>query len=199
MLQFTVLPEIVTATKKRFLDIACGFGKWGRFIKEGSYASYSVGLDIWRPYLTKIKEQHIYADLILADATSLPFKERSFDVVVACEVIEHLSRMQGNLMRIECERIACEKVVLSTPNYNYEQHAVRGNPFEEHVSFWKDSDFKKAGYKVRGISFRILDRFNLSGVPIFGKCAKRLVMPKMFSCFAEFVVGTKLQPTCLSE
>jgi SAM-dependent methyltransferase len=191
MLPHIVLPEIATPTKKQFLDIACGFGKWGRLVRKGSYASYLVGLDIWKPYLAKLKAQHIYDDLVLADAANLPFNERSFDVVTVCEIIEHLPRKQGLIMRMYCEKTAREKVVLSTPNYQFRQDAAKGNPFEEHISFWKDSDLKKAGYRVRGIGIRFANRLAFSTIPLFGNFFGRVIIPERFSRFAELVVGVK--------
>ena len=193
ILSYIVLQEIAASKKKQFLDIACGFGIWGKFIKKGSYASYLVGLDIWKPYLMKIRGQHIYDDLVLADAAHLPFKERSFDVVIACEIIEHLPTELGLSMLFHCERTAREKVILSTPNYHYQQGPARGNPFEEHVSFWKDSDFKKAGYKVRGIGIKSANGFAFSWIPLLGNFLGRVIMPERFSHFAELIVGVKLK------
>lgn len=162
-------------------------------MRKESYASYLVGIDIWKPYLAELKAQRIYDDLVLADAVNLPFNERSFDVVIACEIIEHLPKERGSTMLINCERVARGKVVISTPNYRYRQYALRGNPFEEHISFWNDSDIKEAGYKIRGIGMKFLDRYTFSMLPFFRDFFGRVVIPDRFSRFAELIVGTKLQ------
>lgn len=193
MLSYIVLPEIATSSKKQFLDVGCGFGTWGKLVRRGSYASYLIGLDIWKPYLAKLKEQRVYDDLVLADAANLPFNERSFDVVIACEIIEHLPRERGPLMRIQCERVAREKVILSTPNYHLRQREARSNPFEEHVSFWKDSDFKKAGYKVRGVGIKFPNMGAFPPNRLFTNLLGRVIIPERLSLLAQLIVGVKSQ------
>jgi predicted SAM-dependent methyltransferase len=62
-----------------------------------------VGLDAYLPYLKSLRRQGIYNEVILANATALPFKEHSFDTVLAAEVIEHLSIKEGLKLIDECE------------------------------------------------------------------------------------------------
>jgi SAM-dependent methyltransferase len=188
-----VIPELVTSTKKRFLDVACGFGKWGAFLKKNSYASCLIGVDIWKPYLKHLKKRSIFDELVLASATHLPFVEKSFDVVIACEVIEHLPKHLGTILRLQCESLAREKIILSTPNFHYHQGIEHNNPFEKHISFWKDNDFKKAGYKVKGSGIKLTNKFTFSMIPLFGNIFGRVIIPGKLSRFAELIVAVRFQ------
>jgi SAM-dependent methyltransferase len=48
-----------------------------------------------------------------ASAYELPYASKSFDIVVCCEVLEHLERPERGLA--ECARVARERVLISTP------------------------------------------------------------------------------------
>lgn len=75
---------------KKFLEIGCGLGY---FSKEAFKLGARVtGVDIG-PKLIKIsKKKTPNASFIVADASSLPFKNETFDVVLSTEVIEHINK-----------------------------------------------------------------------------------------------------------
>jgi ubiquinone/menaquinone biosynthesis C-methylase UbiE len=75
-LQYVVFPILKRLKKESFLDVGCGFGRWGMLIRTYSNPMYLVGIDIWKPYMTQIKHKHIYDDLILADASNLPIAKK---------------------------------------------------------------------------------------------------------------------------
>jgi 2-polyprenyl-3-methyl-5-hydroxy-6-metoxy-1,4-benzoquinol methylase len=127
----------------------------------------------------------------LASANHLPFSEQSFDIVIACEVIEHLPKQIGASVLLQCELVAREKIIISTPNYQYIQGISHGNPYEEHISFWNDVDFKKAGYHVKGIGIKITNKYTFSMIPILGRLFDRVIIPESLSQFAEFIVAVK--------
>ena len=137
------------------LDVGCGRGVSYR------YAKRIVGVDIHLPSLKKARK--ICEDVVHADARHpLPFKGGSFDTVVAVEVIEHLTKPDGHKLLSEMERVSRHKIILSTPNryFPWKQREER----QQHKSHWKPSDFKKLGYKVRGIGF--YSRTFTLGVPL---------------------------------
>lgn len=150
MASIFALDEVVLDFVKglKVLDVGCGGGKWGHLIKVHSiFLSVKepkiVGTDISSAYFCKVK--HIYDSIIKSHATYLPFRRNSFDTVLACEVIEHMPRREGFKLIAECERVAKEVAIFTTPPPRTVGHS------SEHISSWKPSDFRKLGYKVYGV------------------------------------------------
>lgn len=83
-----VLIKEWVGTNKRVLDLGCRDGSLTRF-----YCSENevVGADIDREALGKCKEQLGIATHWINLLDEFPFQEGEFDVVVAAEIIEHLS------------------------------------------------------------------------------------------------------------
>ena len=190
-LRHVILPLLKTVKKRTFLDVACGFGKWGKQIRSCSQPIYLLGLDVWKPYLLNIKRNYVYDELILADVRKLPFRAKSIDVSLACEVIEHLSKSEGDAFLTCLEQISRQKIIISTPNLTYQQDEVRGNPYEKHLSVWKDVDFKRRGYKVQGVGVQFGDgKVFGDSIPFFGKFLTNIVLLN-FTRFAELIVATK--------
>ena len=80
-------------------------------------------------------EAHAGAAFLAGSCTALPFREASFDAVVAFEVIEHLADQPSFLA--ECSRVLTRSgmLIVSTPNtlYYAETRKQAGpNPFHEH-------------------------------------------------------------------
>ena len=191
-LQYIIIAHLKSLKRRSFLDVGCGFGCWGYKIQAYSEPSYLVGIDVWKPYLLRVKRKNIYDDIILADALHLPFKEKSINIVLACEIIEHLPKSEGEIFLKTLEKISTDKVIVSTPNFKYLQDEVRGNPFEKHVSFWKYSHFPK-GYKIYGIGFQIGEKLFLSNIPFLGYFLRRLILFGIFCKFSELIVAVKDQ------
>jgi len=139
------------------LDAGCGKGIWGymlRALREN--ITYLCGADITTPYLNFVKEKKIYDDLVLCDVTHLPFRDKSFDVVLMAEVLEHLKKEQGFATIRELERIAKQLIIITVPQGFVKQEALHGITAEVHRSAWYAKEFKKLGYKVVGVGFRLV-------------------------------------------
>lgn len=107
---------IFNATKKhkKIVDVGCREGKNLLF---SSWAEFYVGVDIDFPSVQYANNVSPFnAKAFLATGTALPFKEKSFDLVICTEVIEHLAeykKLVQNLARV-CE--SGGEIILSTPN-----------------------------------------------------------------------------------
>lgn len=102
---------------KVVLDVACGTG-YGTFFLSKSGVEKIIGIDISEDAikyaLTRYKGGNI--EFIVGNATSLPFPDEFFDVVVSFETIEHISEYEKFL--IECKRVLKNNgiFICSTPN-----------------------------------------------------------------------------------
>ncbi len=97
----------------RVLEVGCGLGFFtSRVARE--YAI--VGLDVSRAALSFLRDRWGLRSLVCADAHRLPFRDDTFDVVVAFDVVEHLTRPEAFLR--EGARVLRHGgiVILTTPN-----------------------------------------------------------------------------------
>ncbi len=163
-LDHIVIPKV---RGNKILDVGCGYGKWGFLSKKYFWTSrngnareqpFVVGIDVHLPNITCLTTHRIYDHLICGDAAHLPFEDRSFDTVLALEVIEHLEEAKGYQALRELERIATKCIILSTPNKKCLRDGsddfLGHNSHEAHLSWWKMRTFNSLGYRCYGIGVK---------------------------------------------
>jgi SAM-dependent methyltransferase len=101
------LPEIIHSV----LDIGCGAGIVSRELKRRF--NMVVSLDFSRDPLLQVKNAQIIS--IQGNASDLPFLDRTFDAVVATELIEHLNESQRKLALGEMVRVSQRFILLTVP------------------------------------------------------------------------------------
>jgi SAM-dependent methyltransferase len=139
------------------LDVGCGDGSRFETIRYLAKSSARVddvivtatGIDA---YVPSIKGATVYDERIIACVVALPLRDMSFDTALCTEVIEHLEKDKATTLLNELRRVA-GRVILTTPNGHYQQHADI-NPMQEHKSFYTPSDFKRWGLATSGIGIR---------------------------------------------
>jgi ubiquinone/menaquinone biosynthesis C-methylase UbiE len=94
------------------LEVGCGEGLLAQHLMRvaaprGRFVACDLELDRIAPGLDPRIE------LMRASIYELPFADDSFDVVVCCEVLEHLEDPRGGLR--ELARVAARRVLISTP------------------------------------------------------------------------------------
>ena len=98
-------------------DLGCGLGAWGYIIKcKFNNQVYLVGLDIDPANLYRIKYHRVYDDLILAALPYIPFRAKSFDTILCCDVIEHLSKDNGLRLVKKAEIVVRRRVIITAPS-----------------------------------------------------------------------------------
>lgn len=128
-----------------------------------------VAIDISEQGVELLKKRGYIAHVADVESWSMssPVGYGKYDVVVAGEVIEHLTYVGDFLEQIKRDISEGAKIVITTPNmlgvWSYWTYGIRGKreSHEEHVSGFK-SDFveniaQRHGYKVTDISFTASD------------------------------------------
>jgi 2-polyprenyl-3-methyl-5-hydroxy-6-metoxy-1,4-benzoquinol methylase len=152
--------DAIPVTTRSLLDAGCGPGIIGALCRLYRSVDRQVGIDVHEPYLERARRHDLYDELIQRSLTDLPlpFGTLEFDVVTCIEVIEHLPRDQGGMLLAELERVG-RRVVVSTPNWFFDQEPLDGNPHQRHLSLWGARDFQQRGYRVIG----------MEGMKLFGR------------------------------
>lgn len=102
---------------KVVLDVACGSGYGSNYLMSKD-ARRVIGGDRAQEAIAQAKQYHKKdgIEFILLDATRLPYKDDSFDVIVSFETIEHIPDYEKYLS--ECRRVLKDggTFICSTPN-----------------------------------------------------------------------------------
>ena len=133
------------ARDKDVLDIGCGTGYGSVDLAQHAY--FLAAIDVSTEAITYARAHYAFPKVCFlpASATALPFADRSFDLVTAFEVIEHVA--EWRLFLAEARRVLrpTGAFLVSTPNKSYyaESRAGTGpNPF--HVEEFEFTGFRDA-------------------------------------------------------
>lgn len=141
---------------KSVLDVGCGArSPIGKIPKT----FHAIGFDVFEESVAVSKKIHIHDDYILGDVRKVNalVPAKSVDAVIALDLIEHLTKKEGEQLLSAMERIAKRKVIVMTPNGFYPQEPYEKNPYQVHKSGWTTQDFRSRGYNVLGIrGFKML-------------------------------------------
>jgi SAM-dependent methyltransferase len=175
---------------KHVLDVGCGRGGIGFLLRTqpGGDAAHIVGVDVHEPYLEFCARFGLYDELIHGDAATLRFGQ--FDVVTACEVVEHIQADKSAALLDRLEQIAKERIIVSTPNGDNRRGPVGGVESEAHISIWTPSWFKRRGYQVRGVGSRWC-RFDQAGRIKMALWYVTTPLAIRFPWFADTLVASK--------
>jgi len=135
----------------KVLDLGCGKGSLGLLLRQapGGLHAHLTGAEIFQPNIDFVRRFNIYDEILEGDITKRD-QWPEFDIVVACEILEHLSRDAGERLLTRLEEHT-QKVIVSTPNGRDLRGPIGGNPAEAHLSVWTVADFKTRGYQVLGV------------------------------------------------
>lgn len=146
LLERNVFPECET-----LLDVGCGGP--GSVVEHFAHRlRYSVGVDAFAPSIELARERGKHSEYRVMNALSIgeEFGERSFDCVLASDLIEHLTKADGERLIAMMERIARKRVIIFTPNGFLPQEPYAANVFQLHRSGWQADEMRARGYRVIG-------------------------------------------------
>lgn len=114
----------------------------------------TVGIDLFEPSIEASKKEGIhdtYFKMNMLDIDTV-FAPRSFECVLACDTLEHLTPEEGIRLLEKMEIIAEKRVIVFTPNGFIRQDPYENNDLQIHKSGWTVNDMKKRGYTIIGIN-----------------------------------------------
>ncbi|MBL7714592.1 MAG: class I SAM-dependent methyltransferase [Bdellovibrionales bacterium] len=143
--------ELVAAGLDSVLDVGCGSSSPIRSFSKK--IPLTVGADGFLPSIEKSQAQGIHQKYVQVDFRNLEnyFQEKSFDAVIALDVIEHFEKPEAIALIQKLEKIAKKKVVLFTPHGFLKQGVYDQNQFQLHRCGFDVSELKKMGYRVLGV------------------------------------------------
>jgi 2-polyprenyl-3-methyl-5-hydroxy-6-metoxy-1,4-benzoquinol methylase len=148
---------------KRVLDLGC---RDGMLTQEYVFGNEVIGVDIDKKALELIKKRLGIETLWLDLNKEWPFEPESFDVIVACEILEHLFFMEPFLEKVQQTLKKGGLFIGSVPNAFRVRNRLKflmGNEFETDPTHVRQFSFARLT-QVLGKSFS-----NVEIVPIEGK------------------------------
>lgn len=102
----------------KFLDVGCKIGKSFAVAKEFGYSDkQGFGIDINQKHINTFNASG-YAGIV-ASATSIPFPDGSFELVIFNHVLEHMKGAEnGKLALSECLRVASRVLYVGLPFFD---------------------------------------------------------------------------------
>jgi len=142
---------------KTILDLGCGDGTLMQFLSQGENWQIT-GIEIYKKAIETALKRNTYQKLIRGDLLKT-IKDKTqvskYDVVFFSQVIEHVTRKDGEEILKEIEKLAKNRIIVGTPRGFMEQphEFLDDNPHQVHKSGWSIRDFTSRGYKVYGVGF----------------------------------------------
>ena len=147
--QRNFLQTLVTLHPSNVLEVGAGEGFLLDKIHRRIPQANILGLDINENYVAEGHRLFPQLDLQVGNIYHIQQPDKSWDVVVASEVLEHLDRPADGLR--ELARVARRNVLVSVPwepwfrllNFARGKHLSRWGNHPEHVNNWTRSSFIK--------------------------------------------------------
>lgn len=139
------------------LDLGCGDGSLMELLSRGKRWQIT-GIDIYKKAIETAGKRNIYSKLVRGDLLKTIKNNNlksKYDTVFFSQVIEHVTRNDGEKILSEIEKIAKSRIIVGTPRGFMEQphEFLDDNPYQVHKSGWTIGDFTERGYRVYGVGF----------------------------------------------
>ena len=140
--------RVIDRSAETILDVGCGQGYPIRLIRIVMKPKKIVGVDLFEKYIKEARRAKLHDEYVVSDIRKMKFPAKSFDVVLASHVIEHLKPSDASKFIKDLERIAKKQVIIATPIGEMYHPPVDGNHLQLHLSHFYPKDFKRLGYKT---------------------------------------------------
>lgn len=147
---------------KTILDVGCGTGDFMVELK-GDKKWEITGIDIHEKSLQDAKKQNVYTKLLRGSVNKVLAKliknNEKYDVIFCSQLIEHVSKKEGEKMLALFEKLAKKRIIVCTPKGYLEQpyeHELHRNHYQEHKSGWEICEFLLKKYNVYGVGLSVV-------------------------------------------
>ncbi len=143
----TLLELVDRAEAQTVLDAGCGEGFVAGYLAEQRPSLSITGVDFSPDAIRYAQERWSSVRFRTGNVYKLPFSDRSFDLALCCEVLEHLEAPERAIA--ELKRVARRFVLISVPLEPYFQWLnTAGQKLglsmdPGHVNFWGRDDFRR--------------------------------------------------------
>jgi 2-polyprenyl-3-methyl-5-hydroxy-6-metoxy-1,4-benzoquinol methylase len=154
-----IFKELLNAAKVnneplKILDLGAGPGSYWRNKKISDFLLST------KSEVTLFDASEMFNDLVFEKGINITRKlgylpgdlklipDNEFDLVIAIDLIEHLTKSQGYLLLYEIDRISKGSTALMTPNGFAWQPPAENNPYNAHLSGWNMTELRHLGWKV---------------------------------------------------
>ncbi|MFH2021704.1 MAG: class I SAM-dependent methyltransferase [Patescibacteria group bacterium] len=144
------------------LDLGCGDGSQVQFLPR---TIKCTGVEAHAPSLKISKNNNIHNNYVAIDVRNIQsvFKPKSFDCVLAIDLIEHLTKREALVLLQQMEIIASKIIMLQTPSGFLTQHEYKGNQLQKHKCGFTHTELQSLGYTVYGMHGPKFLRINKDG------------------------------------
>jgi len=105
--------------RKQILDIGCGAGHLSDFLYKNGMTVISI--DFSQHMIISTKNNYSHLNPIIMSAEKLGFKDKSFDVVISYDLIEHLYDVKSHLKEVRRILKRGGFYIIKTPNKHIER------------------------------------------------------------------------------
>lgn len=149
---------------EKALDVGCSTGRLVHFLNQTNLVAY--GCDISDEAIRVARKINKAKSIIKASATDLPFKNKTFDLVTALSVIEHLTPYQAQKFLSEASRVLKPGgvIFLVSPNFSTPIRLIQGKKWfgytdPTHINFYTPTQLsvlvKKYGFNNIRFQFKL--------------------------------------------
>ena len=187
-----IIDHIINSKPMSVLDIGCGYGKWGFLTREYREAhedrcypeQWEVrveGVEIWERYVMKLPWlKDLYDHIFINDITRVVKSLKPYDIIIAGDVIEHISKHVAKMVMRELIARAKKIFILSIPlGEGWLGNAiVDGNQYENHLSTWTEREVLGFRADCESVHVQIDDMHSRGPIGAFAFIKKGAMTPK---------------------
>lgn len=137
------------------IDLGTEDGLLGKLARRLYPMAHIEGCDIYDTSAAAMPEEYDYWELQDAHKFATVATALAPDLIYCCELLEHMTKEEGrDLIRL-CRETGAT-CIFTTPLGWMPQDAIKGNPYQKHVSAWDPSDFADADTVITDSEHSIL-------------------------------------------